>query len=99
MERTIGVFKNHFRYFEAGRRNLPLSTQVDIVYALAAVYNFINMNNLDDLDGDLEVEDKVINKEDAGLAEAESDIVINQRCDKITELIWESYCQVIGRPI
>ena len=77
MERAIGVFKNRFRYFKAGRYNLPLSTQVDIVYALAIVYNFINLNNLDNLNSDLEVEDKVINKENIGLIEAESDMVIN----------------------
>jgi hypothetical protein len=50
---------------------------VDIVYALAAVYNFININNLDNLNGDLEVEDKVIDKEDVRLVEVESDVVIN----------------------
>ena len=77
MERTIGVFKNRFRYFKASRHNLPLSMQVDIVYALAIVYNFININNPNNLDGDLEVEDKVINKEDVGLIKAECDIVIN----------------------
>jgi hypothetical protein len=69
------------------------------VYALTMVYNFININNLDNLDYPLEVEDKIINKEDARLIEVESDVVINQRRDKIAELIWESYCQVIGRPI
>jgi len=57
------------------------------VYALAVVYNFININNLANLDGNLEVEDKVINKEDAGLIEVESDIVINQIRDKIKKLI------------
>jgi len=50
---------------------------VNVVYALAAVYNFININNPDDLDGDLEVEDEVMDKEDARLAEVESDIVMN----------------------
>jgi len=49
VERTIGIFKNRFRYFEASRHNLPLSTQVDIVYALTAVYNFINISNPDNL--------------------------------------------------
>ena len=77
MECTIGVFKNHFQYFKAGRCNLPLSTQVDVVYALTAVYNFINMNDLDNLDSDLEVEDKVINEEDTGLAKVEGDVVMN----------------------
>jgi len=50
---------------------------VDIVYALAAVYNFISINNLDDLDNDLKVEDKVEDKEDVGLVEVEGNIVIN----------------------
>ena len=57
------------------------------MYALAAVYNFININNPDNLDSDLEVEDKVIDEEDVRLTEVESDVVINQRRDKIAELI------------
>ena len=60
---------------------------MDIVYALTAVYNFININNPDNLGHFLEVEDKVIDKEDIRFAEVESDIVINQRRDKIAELI------------
>ena len=43
VERTIGVFKHRFRYFEAGRRNLPLRTQVEVMYALTAVHNFVNV--------------------------------------------------------
>jgi len=77
VERVIGIFKHRFRYFKAGRYSLPLSTQVDIVYALTAVYNFININNLDNLDYPLEVEDKIIDKEDIRLIEVESNIVIN----------------------
>jgi hypothetical protein len=47
------------------------------VYALTIVYNFININNPDNLDYPLEVEDEIIDKEDARLIEVESDIVIN----------------------
>ena len=47
------------------------------MYALAVVYNFININKPDDLDNDLEVEDEVIDEEDVELVEVESDIVIN----------------------
>ena len=50
---------------------------MDIVYALAIVYNFININKPDDLDNNLKIEDKVIDKEDMGFIEAESNIVIN----------------------
>jgi len=48
-----------------------------VVYALTIVYNFININNLDNLDYPLEVEDKIIDKEDIRLIEVESNIVIN----------------------
>ena len=47
------------------------------MYALAAVYNFININKPDNLDSDLKVKDKVIDKEDVELIEVESNIVIN----------------------
>jgi len=47
------------------------------VYALTTVYNFININNLDNLGYVLKVQDKVIDKEDVRLAEVESDVVIN----------------------
>ena len=47
------------------------------MYALVIVYNFININKPDNLDDDLEVEDKVIDKEDVELVEVESDVVIN----------------------
>ena len=57
------------------------------MYALAVVYNFININNPDNLDGDLEAEYKVEDKEDVGLAEVESNIAINQRHNKIAKLI------------
>ena len=41
--------------------------QVDIIYTLAAVYNFININSLDNLNGNLKIKDKVINKKDIRL--------------------------------
>ena len=47
------------------------------MYALTAVYNFININNPDNLGYILKVQNKVINKEDAKLIKIESDIVIN----------------------
>ena len=46
-----------------------------------------NINKPDDLDDDLEVEDEVIDKENAELAEVESDVVMNQRRDEIAKLI------------
>ena len=75
VERIIGVFKNRFRFFEAGRRNMPLKTQIEVVYALTAVYNFINMYNPDDLNSFPMVEDE------------ESDIGMNERRDTIARLI------------
>ena len=51
------------------------------------MHNFINMNNPDDLGYFPEVQDEVIDEEDARFAEAESDVVMNQRRDEIAELI------------
>ena len=50
---------------------------MDIVYTLTAVYNFININNLNNLGYVLEVQDKVIDKKNIKFIKAKSDIVIN----------------------
>ena len=92
IERTFGVFKMRFQYFESARQNFPLLTQVLLVYALTAVHNFINMYNPDDLDGYGDIEDEEIDEEDAQIAEEESDIAMNQRRDEIADLMWNSYC-------
>jgi len=47
------------------------------VYALTAVYNFINIYNLDDLNSFKVTEDEEIDKEDVRLTEKESNVVIN----------------------
>jgi len=46
---------------------------VDIIYTLAAVHNFININNTNNLDNDLEME----NKKNIRLAKAKNNIVMN----------------------
>ena len=51
--------------------------QIDIVYTLAIVYNFININSLDNLDGNLKVKNKVINKKNIRLIKVKSNIIIN----------------------
>ena len=50
---------------------------MDIVYALATVYNFININNLNDLNNNLEVKYKVINEKNIKFIKVKSDIIIN----------------------
>lgn len=57
------------------------------------------MCNLDDLNSFEVTGDEEIDEEDPRLAEEESDVVMNQRRDEIAQLMWESYCQAIGRPI
>jgi hypothetical protein len=97
VERVIGIFKSRFKCFEAGKRNLPLRTQVE--YALTAVHNFINQWNPDNLDQYPIVEDEEVDEKDVRLAEEESDIVMNERRENIAKLMWVSYCQALGRPI
>jgi hypothetical protein len=77
IERIIRIFKYHFQYFKVSKYSLPLNIGVNIVYTLTTVYNFININNLDNLNCPLKVEDKIINKKDTKLIEVESNIVIN----------------------
>jgi hypothetical protein len=67
IKRTFGVFKKRFRYFESARQNFSITTQVDLVYALTAVHNFINMHDLHDLDSYDDMEE--VDEEDAQLAE------------------------------
>ena len=57
------------------------------MYALTIIYNFININNPNNLNYVLKVQNKIIDKEDAKLIKVKSDIVINQKRDKITKLI------------
>ena len=99
VERAIGIFKSRFKCFEAAKRNLPLRTQVELVYALTAVHNFINQWNPDDLNQYPAVEDEEVDEEDTRLAEEESDVVMNERREDIAKLMWVSYCQALGRPI
>ena len=83
MEYIIGVFKNQFGFFKASRHNIPLRTQIKVVYTLIVVYNFINIYNLDNLNSFLIIKDKEINKEDGRLIDKESNIGINKRRDII----------------
>jgi hypothetical protein len=71
------LFKKQFQYFKSVRVNFPLLTQVLLVYALTAMYNFLNMHDLDDLNDYSIIEDEVIDKEDTQMVEEESDIGIN----------------------
>ena len=50
---------------------------MDIIYILTVVYNFINLNNLNNLGYILKVQDKVIDKENIRLIKVKSNIVIN----------------------
>jgi hypothetical protein len=71
------LFKKQFQYFKSARVNFPLLTQVLLVYALTAVYNFLNMHDLDDLNDYSIIKDEAIDKEDTQMVEEESDIGIN----------------------
>ena len=56
---------------------MSLRTQIKVVYALTAVYTFINIYNPDDLGSFLIIEDKEINEEDGRLIDKENNIGIN----------------------
>ena len=51
--------------------------QVLLVYILIAVYNFLNMHDLDDLDNYNKVQDKIINKKNTRITKVKNNIKIN----------------------
>lgn len=42
IEQTFGIFKRRFRALRVPREGFSLDTQVNIVYALAVIHNFLN---------------------------------------------------------
>ena len=51
---------------------------MDIMYTLAVIHNFININNPNDLlDNNLKVKNEVINKNNTGLTKTEGNIIMN----------------------
>lgn len=91
VERTFGLWKLRFRILSRGRRNLPLISQVKLVYALAAVHNFINKFEPDDLAANIPIEGDDITNEDLQRAERQSEVGMNTRRDNMAQAMWRQY--------
>lgn len=57
IDRTLKLFRRRFRLLRTAREGFSVRTQVNLIFALAAVHNFINQRQGLDLDGDSEGED------------------------------------------
>jgi hypothetical protein len=80
VERTYGVFKNMFQYFNSLRANFVIEMQVPVVYYYMAVQNFINLNHPTDLNV-LPIEPVYPDPIDARQAQEESEHSMEDRRD------------------
>jgi len=90
IERTFGVLKGRFAILQKPPRQYSIRTQVNLVFALTAVHNFMNLHGCDP-------EDEVIDDDDSEDEEGESnngqdhDASMNSRRDNIAREMWEDY--------
>lgn len=90
VERTFGVFKARFAILSGkGREGFSIFTQAKLIYALAAVHNFMNMHGANPFDEaiDLELDDDCM---DPRPPEDIDDRVMTDRRTEIAEMMWET---------
>jgi len=101
IERTFGVFKNRFAILQKQPRMYTIQTQIQLVLALAAVHNFMNLHGHDpeaesnEL-GYQESEEGDSNTIEAG--DAGDDAAMAARRDDIAQIMWEDYQAYISEP-
>jgi hypothetical protein len=103
VERTFGVFKQRFKILRSGGRDgFSIQTQVKLVYALAALHNFLNSHGSDP-------EEEADELERLGLLEYDSDPSpqspddidyiddrgMTVRRDEIAEMMWEQWGDIV----
>ena len=88
VERVFGVFKRRFRILREAREGFSVSTQINLVFALAAAHNFINKYAADDLNDFPDEGGTVV---DAGDDSPDEDgDAPPQKQDRIANSMWES---------
>ena len=96
VERVFGVFKQRFKIFEAGRAGFKIEDMVQLVYALTAVHNFMNMNGSDPAEevGGETFQDPILNAplvEIGGSSLSEEVEMCQRRRDIIAGAMWVDY--------
>ena len=94
IERTFGVLKNRFAILQKQPRMYTIRTQVDLVFALTAVHNFMNLHGHDPEaeSNDLEYQESEDNQPSTIEAdEAGDDMTMTSRRDEIAQMMWEDY--------
>jgi hypothetical protein len=100
VERTFGVFKRRWRIFDRPHE-FSIGAQVKLVYALAAVHNYINtFYPVEDDNRSFEQlgeQELAVPKEEPVDELAESDTNMNRKRDEIAGAMWEKYCEQVDR--
>jgi DDE superfamily endonuclease len=92
IERTFGVFKQRFIILQKAPRQYSIKTQIGLVYALAALHNFMNKHG-----HDAQVESQQLEISDLDTDETEqytpenSNLNMGERRDKIANSMWNDY--------
>lgn len=91
IDRTLKLFRRRFRLLTTAREGFSIRTQVNLVFALAAVHNFINQRQGLDLDGEFEDEDDRDDdtwKTSPIVDDFDGNLMIRKR-DMIAKELWE----------
>ena len=95
IERVFGVFKRRFKWFAVARIGYSLRTQVKVVYAATALFNFMNKHGYDpeaEYEEIKELEDIAEEQDTLELEAIDRRGMVARRAE-IAELMWEDYQQ------
>ena len=101
VERTFGVFKNRFAILSGkGRDGFSISTQVKLIYALTALYNFMNAHGSNPFEEAIELERTGRLDSDNTVPRPPEEIDDRAMADRrreIAEMMWEGRINRVNR--
>lgn len=98
-ERTFGSFRRRFRILERPRDGFPIQTQINLVFALTAIHNFVNQageKEVGPIEGEVVPNDDDNDDEDEDDDDDDDESVVNngmhlERRDRIAGEMWAAY--------
>ncbi|EDN05080.1 predicted protein [Histoplasma mississippiense (nom. inval.)] len=98
IERVFGVFKRRFQIYDRCRDGFSITTQIDLVFALAAVHNFMNhykeMDELTQYDENSDIEEERRETVPADVQENGDEIM--KKRDDIAKQMWKQYKEYLN---
>ena len=98
IKRVFGIFKRRFCIFNRARKSFSIKTQIKLVFALAAIHNFINQSgedlikieNKNESEGNIKSNDDD-SQSDISHSTANNNRYMKIRRDQIAESMWRQY--------